>query len=259
MLKRLWQKYSAASGAARWYIGAVFVFAIGLVVPWGRESGTNIAAFMIVVGFVLWCVPWAHRMREAWDRPIARVPIVLLHILALLVATVLGRHLVAITLGLPPQTFDLTVGFLAILLYIPAWLIIASVIIPVLGVILVVSGVIWSGAVSLQHQAIYMVSAFGGRIAPWQAKDMLMLHGVGAIFSGVFLLAGYAYLDARYSDWLGQAVKVIAVKSDFYPARNYLGVAEDEYIHPLENGQTAFVRLTPGLRVSEIKIGVRAQ
>ncbi len=248
--------YCARSAAERCYIAAVLIFFVGMWAHKWREYTTNVASLVIVVGFVLWCLPWMARLKAAWERPWARVPIILMHLVALLIATVLSRSLVAESLALPPQTFDLTVGFLIILLYIPAWLIMAAGLAVIIGLSLISIGITYSLIVNVQHNFVSFVRVFGWDVTQWQTRDSLMMHGVGAFLSSVFLVAGYAYLDENYHVWLNYPVRLLAVKSDFYPVKDYPGFNAGEYIHPLENGMTAFVRPGPGW---DIKIGIKTQ
>lgn len=257
--KMLWwvlSYYCARSGAERCYIAAVFIFFVGMWAHKWQEYTTDVASLVIVFGFVLWCLPWITRLKTAWERPWARVPIILMHLVALLIATVLSRNLVAASLGLPPQTFDLTVGFLIILLYIPAWLIMAAGLAVIIGFSLISIGIAYSLIVSFQHKFVSFVRVFGWGVTHWQKRDSSMMHGVGAFLSSLFLVAGYAYLDENYPVWLSYPVRLLAVKSDFYPVKDYPGFNAGEYIHPLENGMTAFVRPGPW---REIKIGIKTQ
>ncbi|WLG55109.1 hypothetical protein PSH77_20920 [Pseudomonas extremorientalis] len=97
------------------------------------KVGAGLAMAVLISGFTLWCLPAVRWLYDAWDKPFAKTPIVLLHIFILLVATVLARSLVAESLGLPPQSFDLTTSFLVILFYLPAWMIVAAVVLAVVG------------------------------------------------------------------------------------------------------------------------------
>ncbi|MBD8595619.1 hypothetical protein IFT75_19545 [Pseudomonas sp. CFBP 8758] len=112
-------KYAATSVAHRLYMVSIVLVFLGLLLSrsWGTAAldvTSMIAAGFMIAGFIMWCLPVARWMRKKWHKPLYKTPIVLLHLLALLVATGLSRFAVSEALGLPPQSFDLTVGLLAL-------------------------------------------------------------------------------------------------------------------------------------------------
>ncbi|HBO2566990.1 TPA: hypothetical protein L5D57_006050 [Pseudomonas aeruginosa] len=207
---------------------------------------TILSSALMVCGFLLWCIPAVKFMLRAWDSPFGKVPVAVLHILTFIVATSLSRQLVAETLGLPPQSFDLTNAFLTILLYIPAFLIVISVIASLLGSItfLVL-------ALALPFQSLITLANKAKPI-----KYHFIFHAAGASMLGLVLSTSYEHIIESNKPWISPLIKIIALRCDFHKAPNYPQANEDEYIHPLENGFLAYARPQQD---RSITIGIRAQ
>ncbi|WDH21364.1 hypothetical protein [Pseudomonas chlororaphis] len=204
------------------------------------DVATTLAMGLIIGGFVMWCLPTVRWLHRAWDKPFAKTPIVLLHIFVLLVATVLARSMVAEALALPPQSFDSTVGFLVLLFYLPAWMLVAALILALAGLILMLITLLQLPLEGALRYLILLIRAFGGHVTLRQTRSTVLLHGLGAFIASSLLLQSYTYLAVNYQPLLYTLVRIIALKSDFYPAPLYPGVRPGEFIHPLENGFAAF-------------------
>ncbi|QKG67115.1 hypothetical protein HP062_16875 [Pseudomonas sp. B14-6] len=255
------RKYNATPVPYRFYIFSMAVFISGVLLSlvFGNivvDAATTVSSAAIIGGFVTWCLPAVHWMRAMWEKPFGKTPVVLLHVLVLIVATVLSRFVVAEALGLPPQTFDMTVGFLALVFYIPAWMVVAAIILTIIGLIM------FSASMALmliellfQYVATYL-KIVGCNLSARKNKNLTIFHSFGAIIAGIFLLSSYTFLTQKYQPWIHSSVRFIAVLSDFQPAINYPGVLPGERVHPLENGFIAFARTQDD---KSLIIGIRSQ
>ena len=254
-------KYAATPVAHRFYmVSVILVFSgVWLSRTWGTAAldvTSMIAAGFMIAGFIMWCLPMARWMRLKWHKPLYKAPIVLLHLLALLAATGLSRLAVSEALGLPPQSFDLTVGLLALLFYVPAWMAVLALLLSLGGLLLLVL----FGVAVVIFAAIQMLASFlkifGVNYAPQLNLGMTLFHPGGAIAASMVLVACYSFLTDTYQPWVLSAIRTTAVIADFHPAPNYPGVLPGERIHPLDNGYTAYAQEQPD---HSIVIGVRTQ
>ncbi|MDT3722432.1 hypothetical protein [Pseudomonas oryzihabitans] len=195
-------------------------------------------------------------MKAMWDRPFGKTPIVLLHVFVLILATSLARILTSHALGLPPQSFDVTVSLLAIFFYIPALIAVASVLSVLLGIILAVAVMIRTAVSGSIQMLAPLLKIVGLNISLKRNSVVDFFHSAGAIATGLVLITAYSFLTETYQPWLFSAIRFIAVKADFYPAANYPGTIPGERIHPLENGYVAYATLASG---KKLVIGVRSQ
>ncbi len=254
--------YQTASASQRLYALAMLIFIAGHLLShrFGNlilDLATTLAMVLIICGFIMWCLPAIRWLHGAWDKPFAKTPIVLLHILVLLVATVFARSMVAEALALPPQSFDSTVGFLVLLFYLPAWMLVAALILAIAGLILMLITILQLPLEGALRYLFLLIQAFGGQVtAIRQTHSSVLLHGLGAFIASALLLQSYSYLAVNYQPRLYTLVRIIALKSDFYPAPLYPGVRPDEFIHPLENGFTAVAQAQAN---QSVVITVRAQ
>lgn len=254
-------KYAATPVAHRFYmVSVILVFSgVWLSRSWGTAAldvTSMIAAGFMIAGFIMWCLPMARWMRLKWHKSLYKAPIVLLHLLALLAATGLSRFAVSEALGLPPQSFDLTVGLLALLFYVPAWMAVLALLLSLGGLLLLVL----FGVAVVIFAAIQMLTSFlkifGVNYAPKLNLGMTLFHPGGAIAASMVLVACYSFLTDSYQPWVLSAIRTTAVIADFHPAPNYPGVLPGERIHPLDNGYTAYAQEQPD---HSIVIGVRTQ
>ena len=254
-------QYRVASIPQRLYTLAMAIFIFGYLLSYllgdiASNVGAGMAVAVLVSGFTMWCLPAIRWLHSAWDKPFAKTPIVLLHVFVLLVATVLARSLVAEALGLPPQSFDLTTSFLVIFFYLPAWMIVAAVVLAIVGLILAVITILQLPLQGALQQMILFIRAFGVQLPVRPARSTVLIHSVGAFTASSLLLQSYAYLATNYQPWLYPVVKIIAIKCDFDAAPLYPGVKPGELVHPLENGFIAVVQVQAD---DSVVISVRSQ
>lgn len=255
------KKYNATPVPYRFYIFSMAVFIAGMLLSlvFGNvvlDAATTMSSAAIIAGFVMWCLPAARWMRTMWEKPFGKTPLVLLHVLVLIVATVLSRFVVAEALGLPPQTFDMTVGFLVLFFYIPAWMVVVAVILTIFGFIMFLASMARMLIELLYQYIATYLKIVGCNLTPKSNVNLAIFHSFGAIIAGIFLLGSYTFLMQTYQPWINSSVRFIAVLSDFQPAINYPGVLAGERVHPLENGFIAFAHTQDD---KSLIIGIRSQ
>lgn len=258
-----WLKHKFAETPVpyRFYSASLALFTLGVLLSrvWDKAAidiANTISSALIIGGFLMWCLPAARWMRDVWEKPFGKTPIVLLHVLVLLVATSLSRFVVSDALGLPPQSFDLTVGFLALLFYLPAWMAVAAVIFVIFGFLLFIAVLIVMFVVGSVQILAPLLKVIGFNYSPTRNSAMALFHSAGAIATGLVLLTSYSFLTEAYQPWILSAIRLVAVKADFHSAPNYPGVNLVERVHPLENGYIAYARVQDD---KSLVIGVRSQ
>lgn len=258
---KLLAKFGQYSVSQRFYLASVVTYFITFVASlWtGTPAvtiGTTVAAALIMCGFIARCIPFARWLHTAWDKPFTKTPIIIMHLLALLISTACARFAVAETLGLPPQGFDLTVSFLALLFYIPSWLFVVAILLGLTAMLITVIAMI-SLLFEAAWQHMTQLAAFlGFRAIFKQSRSMIMFHAAGALIISVLFTMSYGYLTDNFSPAFKAVTKVIALRSDFHKVPNYPYVRTGEYVHPLENGFIAYAREQED---KSVIIGVRLQ
>lgn len=184
-----------------------------------------LSSFGFAVGFSVWCAPF---VAKVWAHPIGKALIAVFHLLVLLLATAFARFVVASSLGLPPQDFDMTIGVISIIAYIPAWSIVISI---VLGV----------GAIILE--LVSFGAMFGSRSLGTVATFFARMFGALAI---CFISSSFYDFAMKNEKSLHPLVKWVAFFCDFQPAPRYPGVAEGERIRLHENGVISVAQVQNG-------------
>ena len=98
------------------------------------------ALAVFATGFLVWSWPL---LKEAWDTLAGKITVAVVNLFVLILSTILARKLVAESLGLPPQDFDLTVHFFVLLLFVPSWTFFLSLLVGIYAVSAFVVGVLW--------------------------------------------------------------------------------------------------------------------
>jgi len=174
-----------------------------------------LSSFGFAIGFSIWCRPYVARV---WAHPVGKALVTTLHVLVLILATAFARFVVASSLGLPPQDFDLTVGLIAIVFYIPAWSIVVSLLL---------------GTTAILWELVGLLSVFITRSSGSAAK--CFAHMAGAL--AICFFSGGVYQFAMDNErFLHPLIKWVAFFGDFQPAPLYPGIHEGERIRLHENG-----------------------
>ncbi|MCF5163303.1 hypothetical protein GIW45_04120 [Pseudomonas congelans] len=269
--RKLESKLKAMSWSGRFYGFSIVVVVLGMLLSVLMGFAIlNIAILLaslgFVVGFMFACLRIYRWFISVWDKPFGKTPVILLHLLVLLISTVISRQVVAEALGLPPQSFDITVGFLVLVFYIPAWLLLGSIVFTLLGFLLLIGVMLGSllliplsfiaSLLNVFSLRSYLRRAWSKVVPAGLSFTNVQGHSVGALLSGVILINLYGALVSDTRPWVYSSVRLIAVLSDFQPAANYPGVQAGEYAHPLDNG---FVAIAKELADKSIEIEVKKQ
>jgi hypothetical protein len=179
-----------------------------------------LSVFGFAIGFLFWSSP---SIGKAWKHPIGKVAISVGHVIVLLFATVFARFVVASALGLPPQDFELTVSFLAFLLYLPAWSLVVSFILGVAAIVFQ----IWS-YLSKINKSVQMIG-----------------HMFGALAICFFAEYSFDFVFNNEAS-LHPLVRHLAFVADYQPAPEYPGIKPKERIRLHENGIISSARRENG-------------
>ena len=174
-----------------------------------------LASLAFAIGFSIWCWPTA---KKVWKHPVGRVLIVILHLFVLLFAAILARNVVASALGLPPQDFDVTVSFIALIFYIPAWSIVASILVGIFAFFLYVIGL--------------LIGLFN---RPFKETAKLFGHAAGALAICLYSFSVFKFANQNEKS-LHPLVRWVALFGDFQSANSYPGTSTTERIRLHENG-----------------------
>lgn len=179
-----------------------------------------------VVGFAMWAWPQA---QARWSSLLGTAAKVVLHVFAGLVATAAARYQVSVALGLPAQDFDLTVGFLAVFLYLPSWVLVVSAVL-VLSYVITIPGLLWSVTMGreLQERRFFVGAAH--------------LIGAGGLAVYGWTFFGWAAEDKPA---LHSTILTLAAIVDYQPAAAYPGLKPGERVRLHENGVVSSVESTP--------------
>lgn len=231
---KLYRQFKEAGATYQAYIIAGVLGLLGLVITsksllipscYGSAAfAASLAGFAF--GFVAWSLPW---LRLVWDHSIGRTAILILNVLVLLLSTALSRNLVASAIGLPPQDFDLSVGFVALSMYPVAWCFVVAIPIGLL-------------AIAFQLAAFFQ-SLLRGALNRNAIRHFGHFLGAFALLMAIaFVADGYSTLQQRAYP----AVRWIAFFADYQTAPAYPGIHTDERIRLHENGVISFLVIENG-------------
>jgi len=202
-------------------VGLVFIaIFILMVLIFPSFKGTHqgllfFATLAFAVGFSIWCWP---TVKKVWKHPVGSVLIVIPHLFVLLFSAILARNVVASALGLPPQDFDVSVSFIALLFYIPAWAMVVSIFVGIFAFFL------------------YIIALMKGALnRPFKETAKLFGHAAGAFAICIYASAVLGFANNNEKS-LHPLVRWVALFGDFQGAGNYPGVGVAERIRLHENG-----------------------
>ena len=249
------RKYNEISASNLFYIFSMTTFLLGMVMShWLGALAMDIAVIIgsvgVVGGFISWCMPAVQWISAVWESTLGKTAVALLHFVVLLIATVMARSLVSESLGLPPQSFDVTVGFLIVAFYIPALMAVASIALLFFALVMVIVGFIQTMTLNSIQMLAPVLEVVGLKKKIPRPTATAMLHSFGSLMMAVVLVSGSSYMTGQHGSWVHSAVKVMAVLSDFQQAVNYPGGENDVRVHPLENGLVAFAKVEDDRSIS---------
>jgi hypothetical protein len=230
ILKKLKKSFGTDKSRAFYIIGGLLFFvALGLIslLPnWPIFSGSLLllASFLLMIGFLIWHIPL---MSKIWMHEHGKIAVSIAHIFILLLTTVLARNLLTQSLGLPGKDFQLSLSLLTLILYLPVWLAVVSI---VFGI-----GFYILGLITNQKST---ASRYIG-------------HALGS--SGTLIVLYFIFLIASRSEGLQSLVRILAFYSDYESASNYPETRPNERINFHENGVISTAWHTNGDVVISVK------
>lgn len=180
-----------------------------------REVCATIGTAGFAAGFALWARPL---VESALQRRPGKLALAIVHATLLLVSLAIARNLVAAATGLPPQDFDLTVGFVALLCYLPA---------------LALAATIATGIAAMVFQLLFFTRSLLRK--PLAAVAMTIGHMTGAL-ALCSLVAQLLQVVELQHHHLYPAVRWIAYYSDYHAVPAYPGIAAGARVRLHENG-----------------------
>lgn len=196
---------------------AIFILAV-LTFPAFKATHQGLlflASLAFAIGFSIWCWP---TVKNVWEHPVGRAFIVILHLFVLLLAAILARNIVASALGLPPQDFDVSVSFIALVFYVPAWSMIVSILVGIFAFFLYLVGL--------------LIGAFN---RPFKETAKLFGHAAGALAICIYSSTVFDFANKNENS-LHPFVRWVALFGDFQSAEAYPGIGAAERIRLHENG-----------------------
>lgn len=171
------------------------------------STTTLLTLCFFMLGFLVWYVPFLYR---TWTHEFGKIIISVVHIFILLTTTVLARYLLTESIGLPGKDFEVSVGFLTFILYLPVWVWVSSI---VFGV------------------GFYLINFFK---IDKSIKSSNSGHVLGSI--GTFFVLYALFLLTNNSESLHSMVRILAFYSDYESAANYPDTKPNERICFHQNG-----------------------
>lgn len=183
-----------------------------------------VASHGFLVGFITWAWPAA---KARWETMMGTIAKAIIHVLAILIATAVARYQVSMAMGLPAQDFELTVSFVALLLYLPALAFILSLLLApsfLFGLVLLLVAVFRENEMR------------EGRVLTGVA------HVIGAV--GLSIYAGqFFHWSAQDKPDAHMAVRLLAAVVDYQPSSLYPGIKKGQRVRLHENGVVSAIDL----------------
>ncbi len=173
-------------------------------------AGTTLAAWRYVAAF--------------WRHPLGKVLITLVHLFVLILSTMIARDMVASSLGLPPQDFDVTVSVFALLFYVPAWVFVMALLTGTAGLVLL--------ALAMARTIIHR------RVDRWAFP---LANAAGSLMLAVLLIMVLQSVS-RVSELSYPAARWIAYFGDFHFIPAYPCAPPASRVHVHENGVVSYAR-----------------
>lgn len=192
--------------------GTLWLLALALIkwMPeWSVFNGllVLIGSTLLMTGFLIWHIPFLYKI---WNHEFGKVALSVVHIFILLLSTVCARSLLTQSLGLPGKDFQISLSLLTLLLYLPTWLCIISI---VFGISFYLIGLFKTNSPKEKN-------AYG--------------HSLGSL--GTLMILYFIYIFAANSESLHSVVRILAFYCDYESAPNYPEVKPNERIAFHDNG-----------------------
>lgn len=247
LLKKLIVKWSLSSKPEKLqlvgFVLLIISVSIFLMAPRSDITFLFVCLAFSVYGtaFLIWIFP----VKDWLQSEIGNFFIKIVHVFVGIFAIAGARYIVFNAIGLPPQYFDLTVAFIALFIYVPAYLLLIALLFSIFFVFSIFISVIWS----------YVLILIGPIFTSFQNKgdvkkkfshlsssiESLSKHALGSVF--FLFLFGWAgaviFVEISY---LKEGIRYFAFFADFQPAGKYPGVPCDARIRIQDNGVVAVAR-----------------
>jgi hypothetical protein len=203
-------------------------------------------------GFAAWVII---QLKWLWLSFVGKLLLALLHSFVLLLSIIPARYLVAEGLGLPPQDFDVTVVLTVVVLYLPVWLLVISVltmIFYIISLVLVLLLFLGERAIDLIFMSLEI---FTRRFL--EAKTCLrrrlskviyayLAHAMGAAAIAILAAATWGWTFDRMRSIGRPIVRLVAYFADFQQAPLYPGIEPSKRMRLHENGVVSYAERQGG-------------
>jgi hypothetical protein len=182
-----------------------------------------------------------------WRSYLGKIVISLLHGLVFFLSIIQARIFVAEALGLPPQDFDLTVGFFTVLFYLPLWLCVIMFLSMILSIFLAIAFILTMPLQSLGNLS-QMFEHLSSKIARFRQRVNKVHTEIGERFFGA-MMTSLIVLVITWYVWnsfptvtrtLAPVVRAVAYFADYQKASAYPGVERDKKFRLHENGVISY-------------------
>lgn len=241
----------------------LYAIAGGVILIWfiGQFSkpGALLNQYLMFVAYGIYgfaFTTWIFSYRSYLKSEPASILIKVLHAFVAVIAVVFGRFIVFTAIEFPPQYFEVTVSLIALILYIPLYLLLIAVFLLVFYVTALIAGFFISIIESFSQQIFVFFRGYGAKNAPLLVEfrrfgKKAIMHGIGS--------AALALISGSLASWIfssiestSNIIRQFAYYADFQPAGNYPGVPCDARIRIQDNGVVAVARRTQdGIKIEK--------
>ena len=213
--------------------GFAFILISGNPFDFVAQSMLLLGVLVLGIHFVKWIWPW---LRKIWHFTIGKLILTWLHAVVLWLATVYARKLVAETLGLPSQDFDMTVAACTLIFYIPVWLALFSLLAGIICVILMA----FSFLISIPSSLVLVSMLFPEFVAKQQRRVSRSFTNVLSALGVVFVIALVWEQLPAFTKRIEPVIRGIAYVADFQEVSAYPGVDTNRRLRLHENGVVSY-------------------
>lgn len=248
--RRLWR---ITHPAYKLHAFSVFVLVLWIILllsdshPAVVKIGLFATAAFNALGFAVYFFSLA---RKPVSHRFIKFLIVVGHAFVLIVSVVLARYMVSDAIELPAQDFELTVSAVALLIYLPTWLLISvsfSLLIYVISLLFVAFTTIVISLIPATLGTIYGNShrKQGRMVRHLNSKVLrVLLNGTGAAVWAVATASLFDYFsESTFSNpQVRNLIRHIAYIADFQPSGQFPGLPCDERVRLHENGVVSLAK-----------------
>jgi len=197
-----------------------------------------IATGCFCVGVIKFFLPY---IKEIWKHWIGKIIITFLNILAYPISEIISNNLISLSLGLPPQDFEITRSILAILCY-------PFIVLFIIGVMLLILSAVLEILLMFVDVMINFINILSFNLAFKDKKSPLNMLNTGRIIGILFL--SYIMFMLSFSPTIllqnlnfNQLLLNIAYHCDYQPIHKYPTINQDERAILHENGVISIAKI----------------